>query len=67
MLWVGGEPGKTAGPTLRGAARSHTLQEGPNPLAVLKQAFEDLLAQFNKTLEKAKADVTEFTTLLDAG
>ena len=30
MLWVGGEPGKTAGPILRGAARSRTLQEGPN-------------------------------------
>ena len=28
--WVGGEPRKTAGPTLRGAARSRTLQEGPN-------------------------------------
>ena len=29
-LWAGGEPRKTAGPTLRGAARSRTLQEGPN-------------------------------------
>ena len=29
MLWVGGEPRKTAGPTLRGVARSRTLQEGP--------------------------------------
>ena len=29
-LWVGGEHGKTAGPILRGAARSRTLQEGPN-------------------------------------
>ena len=28
--WVGGEPGKTEGPTLRGAARRRTLQEGPN-------------------------------------
>ena len=28
VLRVGGEPGKTAGPTLRGAARSRTLQEG---------------------------------------
>ena len=28
--WVGGEPMKTAGPTLRGAAGSRTLQEGPN-------------------------------------
>ena len=37
------------------------------PLAVLKQALEDQLAQFNKALERAKADVTEFTTLLDAG
>ena len=27
--WVGGEPMKTAGPTLRGAARRRTLQEGP--------------------------------------
>ena len=27
---VGGEPGKTAGLTLRGAAMSRTLQEGPN-------------------------------------
>ena len=26
---VGGVPGKTAGPTLRGAAGSRTLQEGP--------------------------------------
>ena len=30
VLRVGGEPRKTAGPTLRGAARSRTLQEGPN-------------------------------------
>ena len=30
VLWVGGEPGKTAGPILRGAARSRTLQEEPN-------------------------------------
>ena len=30
MLWVGGEAWKTAGPTLRGAARSRTLQEGPS-------------------------------------
>ena len=29
-LWVGGEPRKTAGPILRGAATSRTLQEGPN-------------------------------------
>ena len=29
MLRVGGEPEKTAGPTLRGTARSRTLQEGP--------------------------------------
>ena len=29
VLWVGGEPGKTAGHILRGAARSRTLQEGP--------------------------------------
>ena len=29
MLWVSGEPKKTAGPILRGAARSRTLQEGP--------------------------------------
>ena len=29
-LWVGGEPRKTAGPTLRGAVRCRTLQEGPN-------------------------------------
>ena len=28
--WVGGEPRKTAGPTLRGAAGRRTLQEGPN-------------------------------------
>ena len=112
MLWVGGEPRKTAGPTLRGAVRSRTLQEGakcvlglavspgkpplstvPCPsspttrgrlrvsgpcelddyrhaesiatrnLAVHKQSLEDQLAQHNKDLEKAKADVTEFTTL----
>ena len=30
VLWVGGEPRKTAGPMLRGAVRSRTLQEGPN-------------------------------------
>ena len=30
MLRVGGEPKKTAGPTLRGAARSRTLQKEPN-------------------------------------
>ena len=35
-------------------------------LAVLKQSLEDQLAQFNKALKKAMADVTEFTTLLDA-
>ena len=35
--------------------------------AALKQSLEDQLAQFNKALEKAKADVTEVTTLLDAG
>ena len=34
MLWVGGEPRKTAGPTLRGAARSRTLQKGPRVLWV---------------------------------
>ena len=34
---------------------------------VLKQSLEDQLAQFNKALENAMADVTEFTTLLDAG
>ena len=28
--WVGGEPRKTAGPSLRGAAGRRTLQEGPN-------------------------------------
>ena len=36
-------------------------------LAVLKQSLEDQLAQLNKALEKAKADVTEFTTLPVAG
>ena len=36
-------------------------------VAALKQSLEDQLAQFNKALKKAKADVTEFTTLLDAG
>ena len=30
VLWVGGEPRKTAGPTLRGVAGSRTLQEGPH-------------------------------------
>ena len=30
MLWVSGVPKKTAGPTLRGAAKCRTLQEGPN-------------------------------------
>ena len=34
-LWVRGEPRKTAGPTLRGAARSRTLQEGPRMRCVL--------------------------------
>ena len=29
-LWVRGEPRKTAGSILRGAARSRTLKEGPN-------------------------------------
>ena len=35
--------------------------------AVLKQSPEEQLAQLNKALEKAKADVTEFTTLPVAG
>ena len=30
VLWVGGESRKTAGPTLPGAARRRTLQEGTN-------------------------------------
>ena len=30
VLWVSGEPKKTAGPVLRGAAKCRTLQEGPN-------------------------------------
>ena len=34
MLRVGGEPRKTAGPTLRGAARSCTLQKRPRILWV---------------------------------
>ena len=112
VLRVGGEPGKTAGPTLRGAAMSRTLEEGPNvccglavnpgkpPLstvlypcspstrgrlgvsgacwlddirhaksiathnfAVLMQSLDNQLAQIDKDLEKAKADVTNFTTL----
>ena len=28
-MWVGGKPGETAGPVLRGAAMRRTLQEGP--------------------------------------
>ena len=35
MLRVGREPRKTAGPTLRGAARSRTLQEGPDVICGL--------------------------------
>ena len=34
---------------------------------VLKQSLEYQCAQLNKALEKAKADVTEFTTLPVAG
>ena len=33
---------------------------------ILEQSFEDLLAQDNKALEKAKTDKTEFMTALEA-
>ena len=100
-VWVGGEPEKTAGPTLRGAAMRCTLQEGPKvrcglavspgkpPLptvpwgvcqtefdvtccadsisTVLKQSLEYQWTHLNKALEKAKADVTELTTLSAVG
>ena len=42
-MWVGGEPGKTAGPVLWGAALRRTLQEGPKKcvLRVSRWALEN--------------------------
>ena len=55
-LWVGGEPAKTAGPMLRGAARSRTLQEGPNVCCgwAVSPGKPLTLAQLNKDFEKAE-------------
>jgi len=45
----------------------HAESNAAHNFAMLKQSLEDQLAQLNKDLEKAKADVAEFTTSLDAG
>jgi len=45
----------------------HAESNAAHNFALLKQSLEDQLAQLNKDLEKAKADVAEFTTSLDAG
>ena len=60
-----GQVGSVRGPD---RARRHSPRRVVRyPLAVLKQALEDQLTQVNKGLENAKADVPEFTALLDAG
>ena len=67
MLRFGGQ--KTAGPMLRGAARRCTLQEGPKCNRAPDPSTRGRLgvSGASEALEKAIADVTEFTTLLDAG
>ena len=71
--WVGGEPMKTAGPTLRGAARSRTLQEGPgqprstapghtiNGTVPLEPLYVGQVGSVRGVV------VAKFTTSLDAG
>ena len=45
----------------------HAESNAAHNLALLKRFLGCQLAQLNKALEKAKADVAEFTTSLDAG
>ena len=44
----------------------HTESNAAHNFLLLQQSLEDQLAQLNRALKKAKADVAEFTTSLDA-
>ena len=58
MWWVGGEPGKTATINCIVPLKSIATRN----VVVYKQSLEDQVAQHNKDLENAKADVTVLTT-----
>ena len=44
----------------------HTESNAAHSFSLLQQSLEDQLVQLNRALKKAKADVAEFTTSLDA-